>query len=171
MTCIVGLVEEGQVWLASDSCIADDTHTLTSAESKLAHYGSWVYGVAGDVRCLNLLRHGMVLPEPPNTGLDAFVATDVAKAFSEALAGLEGHTFEALLGCRGQLYYIGGDYATVRLAEPYAAIGEGGPVALGVLSMTHSRRAAPKTKLTQALEQSARYTLAVSAPWHFYPEG
>jgi ATP-dependent protease HslVU (ClpYQ) peptidase subunit len=82
----------------------------------------------------------------------------VAKVESNAESG-----GQFLVGYRGHLYSVMSDFQVNEMADGYDAVGAGAEYALGALRAL--RGVAPTTRVRRALEVSAHFNMAVSAPF------
>lgn len=74
---------------------------------------------------------------------------------------------EFLVGYKGNLYCIYGDFQVGLNADRYAACGCGDDLALGSLFTTKDLNMTPKEKLTAALEAASHHSAGVSGPYTF----
>ena len=71
-----------------------------------------------------------------------------------------------LVGWRGELYHVEGDYQVAREAQGYAACGCGCDLALGSLFSTERLGTSkPKPRLLMALEAAAEFSAGVRPPF------
>jgi len=122
----------------------------------------------------DILRYGLLTPEPPRRALDRFMATIFVDAVRNALndgghlatkeGRAEGGTF--LVGVHGVLYSIFSDFQVGRCLNKYDAVGSGGEVAVGSLH-TSGRLGElnPTQRVRMALEAAASLNSAVSGPF------
>lgn len=178
MTAVVGLVHEGRTHLAGDSAATAGYSTSLRAQPKVFRKGSYLLGVAGSVRVLDVVRHCLLLPEPDEKDLDRFMVTTFIDSLRETLkeAGVSTRTSEAeytnnsylLVGVQGRLFEIASDYQVHEPLDGYAAIGAGYEPALGVLYALP--KAPPARRLRTAMEAAERYNATVRAPFAFISE-
>lgn len=170
MTCIVGIVHRGRVVLGGDSALSDEGDYVYRVDSpKVWRAGGFIVGDAGDYQFGVWLRHKIRWPDAPAADSDLLHEYMLVALPSElrALAKREGCEVpegEALIGARGILWHLGPGRAE-RIAEPYASIGAGAPLALGALYATTRRTA--RARLLVALEAAAAHRGDVRAPFHF----
>ncbi|MGH2481035.1 MAG: hypothetical protein ACRDHW_15375, partial [Ktedonobacteraceae bacterium] len=148
MTCIVGLVEDGKVYIAGDSAgIAGWSLTLRK-DAKVFRNGAFLIGGTGSFRMLQLLRYAFAPPAFPvwsgeNT-LEKYMATTFVNALRDCFkaGGFAQKTSEQesgghfLVGVRGRLFLIDADYQVGESLAGYDACGCGSDVALGALFAT-----------------------------------
>jgi ATP-dependent protease HslVU (ClpYQ) peptidase subunit len=175
MTCIVGLVHEGKIWMGGDSAATAPWSLRTNAiaDSKVFANGPFLFGVCGSPRAMQLLKHSFRAPDhDPRTEAEKYLATSFVNAvrdcfkdggFAEKNKEAEGFYGEILVGYKGELFVLGGDYEINRSANPYAAIGSGMDVALGSMYSTEDMH--PKARITIALEAAEEFNAGVRAPF------
>lgn len=175
MTCVVGVVgPKGQMVFGGDSLVTvGDSAAQLSGETKVWKSGPYLFGAAGASRGAQIARYAFKAPAPKGRDLDAFMATTFANALRDQMRDL-GHaeklnnveTFggELLIGVRGVLYMLYGDYDFDRLREDFAAIGCGARPALGALYATKSMGATKQRVLT-ALAAAEAFDANVRRPF------
>jgi len=76
-----------------------------------------------------------------------------------------------MIGLRGEIFAIGGDFTALKLQEPWIAIGSGRHTAYGAL---HALAEAPldaEDKVRRALAAAQSYTANVREPFHVLSVG
>lgn len=173
MTVIVGVEHRGQVWIGGDSAsIAGETITAR-ADEKVFRNGPYLLGFAGSFRVGQIIRYAFSPPgqvfddDMQHLCVDFVDAMRVAQREKRALRRVDEETHESdsqfLLGYRGRLYAVDGDYQVERPAELYSAIGVGADFALGALAATNKKD--PQKRVLAALEASARHCAGVRGPF------
>jgi ATP-dependent protease HslVU (ClpYQ) peptidase subunit len=179
MTCIAAVVEGGQVWMGGDSAFSDRSFSLvTRANQKVFRNGAFLIGVCGSARVLDVLRYSF---EPPKhaRGMDvarymrtAFV-DEVRKSLKAAGAMRKEHELEDvesafLVGYRGRLFQVEPDFQVGEAIDDFSAIGSGGDVALGALTVTQGTP--PRKRVLAALQAAERYNAGVRRPFYVLEE-
>lgn len=173
MTCIVGIQKGSEVWIGGDSAgTAGNMHQRVRKDKKVFVRGEFIIGFCGSFRMGDLMKHTLVLPET-REGVDdtAFMVNDfvdaVRKCFAEeaAKSGDEKLVPAFLVGFRGKLYNVQGDYQVGQPEDGFDATGCGADIAMGAMHASKSVRS-PKKRILQALEASERNNAAVRAPFH-----
>lgn len=177
MTCIAGVVHEGQVWMGADSAGVDHGWNLTvRSDAKMFRSGEFLLGFTDSFRMGQLLQYSLTLPDTRLVGDDIFrfMVTSFVNAVRDCLkAGgyaekhddaERGGTF--LAGFRGRLFRIDSDYQVGESADGYDAVGCGDAYAKGSLYTTReSAIAFPKVRLKHALEAAERHSAGVRGPF------
>lgn len=178
MTCIVGCVQDGVVWIGGDSA-GVDMNTLgivSRSDEKVFVNDEFLFGFCGSFRTGQLVRHATKFPKKAAAKTDmAFLVTDFVNVIRECQSShgalsraseeesLAGGT-SLLLGYNGMLYTVENDLQIGCPAEGYAACGGGAPYAVG--SMYATRHVTdPIERITTALEAAAAFNAGVRAPF------
>jgi ATP-dependent protease HslVU (ClpYQ) peptidase subunit len=177
MTCIVGLVDKGKVYIGGDSAGVGGSGQYSLKvrnDRKVFRNGDFVMGFTSSFRMGQLLAFAMSPPKPrEGDDLMAFMVRDFigcarqtlkdggfAKAVnSEESAG----TF--LVGFRGRLFHITDDYQVGESSQPYDACGCGDQLALGSLFSTPNI-IDPRERVLEALAAAEAFSAGVRGPFH-----
>ncbi len=172
MTCIVGVVENGKVWIGGDSAGVSGYHLVVRADPKVFTNGDFVMGYTSSFRMGQLLAHRF---QPPKRHADQDVYAYMVTSFVDALrqcfkdggyAGKDGEREQGgtfLIGYEGRLFQIEDDYQVGESIDGYAACGCGSQVALGALYLTSPGN--PKDRLYAALKAAEHFNAGVRAPF------
>lgn len=171
MTCIAGVAEHGKVYIGGDSAGVAGYALDIRADSKVFRNGDYVMGFTSSFRMGQLLNHSFKPPKAPITRLERFMVRDFVPAVMECLdtggwlstenGRREGGTF--LVGVRGSLFGIWGDFQVGSSRDGYLAIGCGEEYAIGSLHTSKGRPARARVKA--ALEAAAHHSGGVSSPF------
>ncbi len=117
MTCIIGLVHDGNVYIGGDSAGVSGLSVSIRADEKVFSNGPFIMGFTTSFRMGQLLRYKFDPPQQTSNQsdmqymvtsfIDAARACFSANGFGDKDA-TEGGTF--LVGYKGKLYNIGSDY-------------------------------------------------------------
>lgn len=173
MTCIVGVEHGGKVYIGGDSAgVAGYSMTVVS-ESKVFQNGPFVMGFTTSFRMGQLLHYKLTVPEfnDRTDQVEKFMVTTFIDAVRNCLRDggwlakdrdVEvGGTF--LVGFRGQLFLIGGDFQVTRTSNGYAAVGCGDDIALGALH--GSADGDPQLRILAALRAAEHHSAVVIGPF------
>lgn len=189
MTCIVGLVHEGTVYLGGDRAGADEYwHMTVQAEPKVftralnmvvpgpdgVRKPLLAIGYTTSFRMGQLLRHHLAVPEWNSLIRDAegWVVHDLIPSIRATLTD-GGYTKKEnnkesggsfLLGFAGNLFRIQDDFAAIRALDGYDAIGSGGSIALGALFSTIGATS-PSLRVSEALKAAEHHSAGVRGPF------
>lgn len=173
MTCIVGLVHDGNVYIGGDSAGVAGYSLTVRADKKVFKNGDFVMGFTSSFRMGQLLAHAFTPPKRhPDTDVYKFMVTSFVDAVRDCLKtggyaekhsdAERGGTF--LVGYAGRLFKIESDYQVGEAIEPFDACGCGEDIALGALSVTANEK--PKKRLLDALKSAENYSAGVRGPFH-----
>lgn len=175
VTCIVGLVANGHVWIGGDRASVSDSHYLThSAHPKVFRNGPFVLGYTSSFRMGQLLQYRLAVPDlPTETEFDEFMATLFVDAVRDCLRDggytkisdnrEEVGTF--LVGVAGRLYRYDDDHQVIRPHCDFDACGSGISVALGSLHTTAAMNLKADKRLKVALEAASSFVTSVRPPF------
>ncbi len=173
MTCIVAIAHKGKVYMGGDGAGTDSSYgQVRRIDKKVFKNGDYLMGFTDSFRMGQLLAYKLTPPEPhPGKDLYAFMVTDFVEAvrdclkaggYSKVLDNEEtGGNF--LVGYKGRLFEIGGDYQVGESHDKYNAVGCGEDLALGALYVTASRP--PKERITLALNAACHHSAGCAGPY------
>lgn len=174
MTCIVGVVRDGKVFIGGDSAGVDGRYGLTvRADKKVFRNGDFVMGFTSSFRMGQLLAFGFYPPKP-RVGMDVmeYMVTDFIDAARSRMkyggyakienSVEEGGTF--LVGYAGRLFCVANDFQVGESSYGFDACGCGDLIALGSLYSTRSW-ADQEARLKEALTAAESFSAGVRAPF------
>jgi len=173
MTCIVGLVQDGAVWMGGDAAAVEDGHYLSvAATPKLFVNGAYLIGYTTSFRMGQILRYQFA-PPPPGRAKDlmahmvsqfvpAMRATLSDEGWLETKDGREEGGC-ILVGVRGRLFEVQDDFAVLEAGCGFEAIGSGVSVGLGALYATAGGD--PRARIFTALAAAESFTTGVRGPF------
>lgn len=172
VTCIIGLVDKGNVYVAGDSAGTNSQFTLEHrTDEKVFANGPMVMGFTTSFRMGQLLRHSLKVPDhDPKMDVSKYMVTTFVDAVRACLkAGgfqntkeevQKGGTF--MVGYQGRLFCVYDCYQVAEVSEGYAAIGCGFNLALGSLFSTTGK---PRDRIRKALRAAERFSAGVCGPF------
>lgn len=170
MTCIIGLIEGGNVYLGGDAMIVGRGFgTVTPAPKvfrKIGRSGTGeiLVGCAGRSRFCDVVEHGWNVPAIPSGGaVELFVRGKLLASLREALRDDPGSPGTMIIGIRGRLFSMESDFSIIESTDPFAACGSGDTVALGALCALNG--VGPEARIRRALEAAAHLQPSVSPPF------
>ena len=178
MTCIVGLVHEGTVFIGGDSAGVAGLSLVVRADEKVFRNGDFLMGFTTSFRMGQLLRYNLYPPRRhPDDDIHQYMVVDFVNAVRGCLkaggyASKEdevesGGTF--LVGYAGHLFTVNSDYQVGIPEDGFAAVGSGQDIALGALFATQGQ-ATPRDRVLTALRSAERFNAGVRGPFHILPE-
>lgn len=170
MTCIVGIVQDNVVYMGGDSAETTEDFSMNQCYDKVFLRGEFIYGYSGDSRFCQLVEFCFE-PPPITEPLDAYMVSTWVNALRTCLLSggylsktnnkeeIDGNL---LIGVRGRLFHLWGDFACVEYCDNYGAVGCAYQIALGSL---HSTKGTPKKRIETALKAAERYNASVRSPF------
>lgn len=174
MTCIVGFIENENVWVGGDSLGVGGLSCVTRADEKVFLNGEMVFGFTSSFRMGQVLRYKFSQPEQSQFKSDyEYMVTDFIDSVGNVLADANFATIENnvitigsfLVGYNGKLYHVEDDLQVAIASKNYNACGAGEDIALGALYALEDIEMSPVERVTKALEAAAEYCAAVRGPW------
>lgn len=173
MTCIVGLVDGGDVWIGGDSAASRESGELTlRRDPKVFRRGEYLIGFTDSWRMGQLLRYRLAVPERPGSvELFEWMATEFVDAVRRCLseggfAHIDNNVEEGggfLVAVGGRLFGVDSDYQVGEDLSGYSAVGCGAEVALGALAAT--RDLGGRIRVKRALEAAELHMNGVRRPF------
>lgn len=175
MTCIVGLIEDGKVYMGGDSAVT--TYVVQSlALKKVFRLADCVIGCAGSLRILNLLAYAFSIPaQPEEVSVECYFTTlfvDALRALLKEAGSVtkqnekEENLGYFLVGYQGRLFQISSDYSVMEVTDNFNTIGSGHEVALGALYATKDMSMQPQKRIELALQAASHFCSGVNGPFH-----
>lgn len=168
MTCIVGLVDKGNVYIGGDSAgVAGLSITIRSDEKVFAN-GPFIMGFTTSFRMGQLLRYKFDPPKQTVSTDDMkYMVTDfidaVRKCFADNGFGDKSTGGSFLVGYNGKLYSVDSDFQVGIPSLAYDTCGCGSDIALGAMYATSSKK--PEDRVKIALEAAATFSGGVAPPF------
>jgi ATP-dependent protease HslVU (ClpYQ) peptidase subunit len=172
MTCVVGLVQKGRIYLGVDSAAVQGWTRRVSQVSKVFRRGPFLIGYTTSFRMGQLLEHHLnVTPQTEKQTDMAYMVTHFIEAVrvllkEKGFTKVESNTEKGgqfLVGYRKQLYTIESDFQVGHMNEQFDAIGSGADFALGAMKALD--KVPPMIRVRKALEIAANYNMGVCAPF------
>lgn len=169
MTCIVGVEHNGKVYMGGDAAgTAGNMTQRTRNDKKVFVRDGFIIGFAGSFRMGQLMQHKLILPTFNGGNLASFMVNEFVNSLKECLKSENNHKGEELLpmllvGHRGKLFDIQGDYQVGETTDGFDAIGSGADLALG--SMHSNSMLSPDKRILQALNVSSKGNASVRPPF------
>ncbi len=175
MTCIVGLEYDGKVYMGGDSAAVANSNLQLTDTPKVFEKQKMLIGYTWSFRMGQIIQYAKTVPEikeyPDNYEylVKSFVPF-LRNIFKDAgwliveKSRDEGGQF--LIGLRGELFEITSEFAVLRMADGFNAVGSGSYYALGALRiLKHNTDKEPTMKVGLALEAAAYFSTSVSSPF------
>jgi len=168
MTCIVGLVDKGDIYMGGDSAGVAGLSITIRADEKVFTNGEFIMGFTSSFRMGQLLRYKFEAPKQLQSQSDMkYMVTDfidaVQKCFVEHGFGSKTSGGNFLVGYNGNLYNIQSDYQVGLSHKAFESVGCGSDLAMG--SMYTSSGKKPEARVLLALETASMFSIGVAAPF------
>lgn len=173
MTCIAGLIENGNIWIGSDSAAVGNLQLTRRADTKVFSNGPFIMGFTTSFRMGQILQYAFSPPErPENCDVDEFMRTHFINAVRSCLkkdgfatvsdGREEGGTF--LVSYEKRLFQVEDDFQVAESMYPFMACGCGSDLALGSLFSTQEVYD-PKSRILLALKAAEEFSSGVRSPF------
>jgi len=172
MTCIIGLLDKGKIYMGGDSAGVANLSLSVRADQKVFIKDDFIMGFTSSFRMGQLLRYNLRIPFHHN-GIDTFeyMVSSFVEAVRKCLndggfaekkdAKEKAGTF--LVGYRRRLFCIDEDYQVAEQLLPFYAVGCGEDIALGALFANSHLE--PEKRILQALEAAEQFSAGVRRPF------
>jgi ATP-dependent protease HslVU (ClpYQ) peptidase subunit len=170
MTCIVAIGDGERVWIGGDSAGVAGYAITVRADVKVFENGPMVFGFTESFRMGQLLRYSFTPPKHYDGDdmhylvtlfIDAVRQCFKDKGWARTDNGVErGGQF--LIGYRGNVYQVDGDFQVGWPTGNVAAVGCGEEFAFGSL---FSSSGSPEKRITEALRAAEHYSAGVVGPF------
>jgi len=176
MTCIVGVAKGNTVWLGGDSAATGGNMNRTIIKDpKVFVRGELAFGVCGLPKVMDAVAHGIEMPQQQGDTSDrTFLVNELVPALRAGLKRLDctakdpqfGTVFMGgmLIGYRGVIYELQGNFQLCTCAEGFASVGSGSPFAKGALHASNGK-GSPRKRILNALECATKGNAGVAPPF------
>lgn len=170
MTCILGAVHDGKVYMGGDSQVSFSWHAEQQAIPKVFRVGPFLMGSTGDVRLANIIRFHLDIPNQVlGEDDDHYIIVSLVEhirlrakelGYAQIDKNREGlESGAVLIGYQAHIYQMASDYSVTRNGADVSAIGSGYPFALGAFEAL--KRTPIAIRVRRSLEIAARYAYGV----------
>jgi ATP-dependent protease HslVU (ClpYQ) peptidase subunit len=181
MTCIVGLTENGIIYMGGDSASCVDCSIQIIKSPKVFKKGDLLLGVSGSPRLQDVLKYNFDFPEDVTLEPLEYLNRDFVPSLRECLSengvlGVENEIESSeswiLVGYKERLFIIEANFHVAESNKSYDAVGCGASEAMGALHALESideicdtSWLTPSLKIKIALETSAEFNCHVRGPF------
>lgn len=175
MTCIVGIVGKKHIYMGGDSAGVGGLSLHIRADEKVFVKENMIFGITGSFRMGNLLRFKLQIPEHPvkmdnyeymcTAFIDAIRDCFKAGGFAHRKDDVEEMDGTFIVGYKGQLYEIEGDYQVGMLRVNYHAVGCGRDLATGAMFASQGHKLPERQRILIALEAAEQFSAGVRGPF------
>lgn len=172
MTCIIGLVSEGRIYLGGDSAAPSGWNIRITRTPKVFKKSNFLIGYTSSFRMGQLLQHRLTVGPQGGECDNSYMVNTFTEAVRQCLKDYgysktennreEGGQF--LVGYRGHLYHVYNDFQVAEFVDDYGAVGCGEGYALGAMKAMSDVE--PKARIEKSLEIAAYFSNGVAGPFH-----
>lgn len=173
MTCVVGLITKSGLIFGADSLVTTELGSkYTLSDKKIFIKNDILFGFCGDLRFGQMVKHSFIPPHiDRERDLELYVHTklipELQKVFLDSgHMKIEQGSFDLLVGIGKHIFIISDDFAVIKTASPYQAIGSGAEYALGVMYAT-DKMANERRRISLALDAASNFSQTVGKPFYF----
>ncbi len=179
MTCIVGIVHEGEIFMGGDSAGVGGLSIVSRIDEKVFRSGPYLIGYTSSFRMGQLLRYHLKVAkrDPDVSAMEHMVTAFIPAVRHCFLEG--GYTWksedmtyggEFLVGYDGHLFHIESDFQVGEARNGYDACGCGSDIALGAIhairgSSYSAGKIHPAGQVEMALSAAQEFSAGVRGPW------
>lgn len=175
MTCIVGLVDNGKVYIGGDSAgvVVSRLDIISRKDKKVFRVNDVIMGFTTSFRMGQLLQYNFRPPKRhPDDDLMKYMVVEfineIRRIFKDGGFATKDQEAEIggnfLVGIEGRLFEIGGDYQVGESNDKIAACGCGYAYALGSLYSTTN--SPPHERIIEALSAATKFSAGVQDPFN-----
>jgi 20S proteasome alpha/beta subunit len=163
MTCIVGIVDKGVIYIGADRGASDEESIISLSRPKIHVRDGWIFGYSGSLGTGQLLE---IIDLPiPDKDVYRLIRKDIVSAMKSAIEdygnGDSDHASDFLIGADGMLFEFNtSDWSVAEVKE--TAVGSGGPFALG--SLYTSKHLSVEDRIKTAVESAIQYSPTCQSP-------
>jgi ATP-dependent protease HslVU (ClpYQ) peptidase subunit len=178
VTCVVGLVDRGKIYMGADSAGSTAQGRVTiRSDKKVFMVGEYMIGICGSYRMRDILQYHTSLPRynPKLYTPLEFVNVELLQRFrdafkSQGFSRVENNEEEFdgsfIIGFRKKIFEIECDYQVAEAFVPWVAIGSGGEIATASLASTrYIKGIGPIDRINLALQVAADGNAFVRGPF------
>lgn len=176
MTCIVGLVDGGKVYIGGDSAGVSGFNYRIREDQKVFVNGNMIFGFTSSFRMGQLLQYSLKIPDHDPRQDDfkylctSFIDSVIDCFKTKGYARIESNEIYGgifLLGYKGHLYEIESDFQVCEVKRPFSSVGCGMYYALGALEVLYESTAlTAEDKIIKTLTVAESYSAGVKGPFN-----
>lgn len=174
MTCIIGLVDNGKVYMGGDSASTSGNDIRTISLKKVFRHKQFLIGYTTSFRMGQLLQYSLdVPPQKDNQGDTEYMVTTFVdtirelfkdKGYAEVKDNKEaGGRF--LIGYKDRLYKICSDFQVIEYKDGFDSCGCGDSYAVAAMKALEFHLI-PQTRILKSLEIAAYFSAGVAGPFY-----
>ncbi len=176
MTCIVGYVEDGTIYMGADSAGVGGLTLDIRADEKVFRNGEFLMGFTSSYRMGQLLCYKFTPPvHPPKMSVEKYMVSEFVEAVRKCLAdgGYQTKKDEVttggcfLVGYRGRIFEIWDNYQVAWQRVPFNSVGCAQDIAKGALQAMCkvNRPVTARSRVVAALQIAEQFSAGVRGPF------
>jgi len=172
MTCIVGIAENGVVYMGADSAAGERS---ISQPHKIFRIGGLLIGYTTSWRMGQILEHHLDVEDHEEGWTDmAYLVRCFIPAVRKCLqeqgyTKIENNQEEAgsfLVGYHGHLYHVFSNFQVLEMTDGFDACGYGEDFALGAMYVLGHSASPPRMKIFSCLKAAAHFSGYIQEPFY-----
>lgn len=178
MTCIIGYVEDGNVWMGGDSAGTNAYfNQRIRSDEKVFIKNDMIFGFTSSFRMGQILRWHFSIPAlKVGQDIDLYLHTTFLDSLIESLSDnhyttekdnvIKGGNF--LFGYKGKLYEIQSNFQIAKTFNKFESVGCGEELAMGAMYAIEKLagdKLDPETKIKIGLNAASKFSAGVSPPY------
>lgn len=173
MTCILGVVEDSQIYIGADSASSNSSTISTVTNSKVFRKGEMIFGFTTSWRMGQLLQYGLNIPIDNRKDVLEYMIVDLVNAIRKCFKdGGWGKTKDGedsggsfLIGYKNRLFRIDSDYQVAENYINYQSVGCGEDFAKGAYHALNDYDIKTEEKILLSLKAAAKFSTGVEGPF------
>lgn len=167
MSTVVGVIQEGEIWLGADSMASTDEGYVRNFDAKKIFVnGPYIFAYIGSPRGGQLLQDHVFKPPKdinklPNAVYKQYEDNGALVTDDDSAIG---NQCNFLIAHKHRLYELYSDFQLNEIVT-YTSIGHGCYIALGSLFSTQELKYTPKERIDIALKAASRFSSSTGPPF------
>lgn len=173
MTCIIGSIDKGRVYIGADSAGVAGLDICVRKDVKVFKVGKFLFGCTTSFRMIQILQYSFKpKPQPKQVDTHAYMCTlfidEVRDLFRKHGFLMNDKGVDKggcfLVGYKGRLFTVDSDYQVGENQDGFASLGCGGDYAIGAI-LAMNTKIPVKHRILRALEISEYRSAGVRRPF------
>lgn len=178
MTCIIGMIKDGEVYIGGDSAGVSGYYTTQRKDHKVFKKGKFVFGFTSSFRMGQIIQFCFNPPEiDEKKDTFEYMVADFIPALKSSFSEHGFNRVESsvdscgtfLCGVGGRLFCVEDDYQVSELLDEFTSVGCGREIAVGAMSLVS--KTYPKAAILRSLEVVEKYNAGVCGPFNIVSTG
>jgi len=172
MTCIIGLEQDGVVYVGADSFIGDDeTRSEQATNPKIFQKNGMLIACSGCLRAIQIVEHLLKLDNPKKFD-EQYIIENIAEKIRLKFKDIDyvgtQENYQKLptsflIAYKDKMFTIEGNYALTRAKDGILCLGAGSEFAYGAMKALKNLK--PEKRIKKSLKITSYYSNYVIAPF------